>query len=177
VKRKGFIPLIAIPLATCLVVTGAWAVGIRINTTPSMPRGAYYERMSPAGATLHRGDVVIACVTWAKGDVAPYIGGGVCQDTGLEPVLKPVAAIPGDDIDMTRDGIVVNGVLLPHSARLAKDGQGRILPQPLLTDQQSIVPHGYVWLIAPMDKSLDSRYLGPFKVSQIVGVMRPLLVE
>jgi conjugative transfer signal peptidase TraF len=171
--------VIAVPVALAGLTISALAFGIKINTTTSMPRGLYMETTAPAGTALHRGDVVVACVEWQpKAQIEPYISAGVCQDTKLEPVLKPVAAIPGDVIDFIPQGIVVNGILLPHSARLNSDSTGAILPNPLRADEQSVVvPHGYVWLIAPNDKSLDSRYLGPFRTSAIISVATPLIVE
>ena len=54
--------------------------------------------------------------------------GGHCPD-GLTPIGKMVAALPGDTVVLTTDGITVNGALQSHSRALATDLKGRGLPQ------------------------------------------------
>jgi conjugative transfer signal peptidase TraF len=127
---------------------------------------------------LHRGDIVAACVR-PSAAVRYYVGKGECLDTGLEPLVKEVVAVGGDTVSVTEAGVVVNTELVPHSARLRVDGQGRSLDDlfPVTETRTYVVAPGWVWLIAPMDKSFDSRYLGSFSVNAVVGLMKPLLTD
>jgi hypothetical protein len=49
--------------------------------------------------------------------------------THQSPIGKMVAALPGDTVVLTTDGITVNGALQSHSRALATDLKGRGLPQ------------------------------------------------
>jgi conjugative transfer signal peptidase TraF len=114
----------ALPLAfgVAAVIGSAAVGGVRWNGTQSMPCGLWLVRSLPS--QLHRGDIVAACVK-PSAAVRAYVGKGECQDTGLEPVVKEVAAVAGDTVAVTEAGVVVNDALVPHSARLHVDGQGR----------------------------------------------------
>jgi conjugative transfer signal peptidase TraF len=167
---------VAIAALAVFVFGGATVSGIRLNTSPSMPRGLWIEHAVPA--QVHRGDVVAACLEPSEA-LKYYLGPGDCQSTSLEPVIKPVVAVAGDTVAITEAGVVVNGSLVRHSARLSRDGHGRsmaiLFPSPI--EGTVVVPRGLVWLVAPMDESFDSRYLGPVRTSSIIAIADPLLVE
>jgi conjugative transfer signal peptidase TraF len=141
-----------------------------------MPRGLWLVRDPPE--QLHRGDIVAACLQ-PSASVKYYVGPGDCQSTSLEPVIKPVVAVAGDTVAMTEGGVVVDGSPVRHSARLSRDGHGRsmevLFPAPI--EGAVVVPPGFVWLVAPMDESFDSRYLGPVRITSIIAIADPLLVE
>lgn len=166
----------AIAALAVLGFGGATVCGIRLNTSPSMPRGLWIEHAVPA--EVHRGDVVAACLEPSEA-VQYYVGPGDCQSTSLEPVIKPVVAVAGDTVAITEAGVVVDGSPVRHSARLSRDGHGRsmavLFPPPI--EGAVVVPPGFVWLVAPMDESFDSRYLGPVRTSSIIAIADPLLVE
>ncbi len=166
----------ALAALSVLVFGGATVSGLRLNTSPSMPRGLWLVHHVPA--QLHRGDIAAACLQPSEA-VKYYVGPGDCQGTSLEPVIKPVVAVAGDTVAITEAGVVVNGSPVRHSARLAWDGHGRsmavLFPPPV--EGTVIVPPGFVWLVAPMDESFDSRYLGPVRTSSIIAIADPLLVE
>jgi conjugative transfer signal peptidase TraF len=166
----------ALPLAVGVAaVIGTAAVGgVRWNGTPSMPRGLWLVRS--LASQLHRGDIVAACAKPSDA-VRTYVGKGECQDTGLEPLVKEVVAVDGDTVSVTEAGVVVNDALVPHSARLHVDGQGRSLDALFPIPAPSVVAPGFAWLVAPTDKSFDSRYLGAFPLTAIIGQMEPLLTE
>ncbi len=97
-----------------------------------------------------------------------YLSKGRCS-SGLEPLLKPIAAIPGDQIEITPAGVLVNGVLLQNSAPLSADGQGRPMLQ-IPFGKFTAGPEQF-WLIATRTpRSFDSRYFGPVPVTAIEGV-------
>ena len=120
--------------------------------------------------------VVIACLSGAEATEAEdrgYLGLGSCPG-GVEPVVKPVAAVAGDVITVTPKGIVVNGTALPHTAPLAKDSAGRPL-QAVPAGTYRVAP-GTVWLSPGHDpRSFDSRYFGPVPIAAIRAGVKPLV--
>ena len=89
---------VRIAVATCAAATailaGASALGVRINTTPSMPVGLWVV----SGKSASRGAIVLACLTGpaaTEGKARGYVGPGSCPDHA-EPLVKPVAAVAGD---------------------------------------------------------------------------------
>jgi conjugative transfer signal peptidase TraF len=145
--------------------------GIRINHSPSMPRGAWLEQ-KPTGRAYKVGDIVAVCpplVNWQK----RYLDPGTCPNR-FEPMLKPVAAIEGDLVVIASDGIWINFDHIPDSVPLVRDGQGRALPA--IPPGRYPVDAGQVWLIVPRADSFDSRYLGPVSTDTIVGFATPVLV-
>jgi conjugative transfer signal peptidase TraF len=95
------------------------AAHLRINTSGSLPVGLY--------AVSAQGDYVDFCpddhgLSAKRG----YRGKGVCPD-GAVPLLKPVVARPGDRVFLGPVGMEVNGKLLPRTAPLERDSEGRPL--------------------------------------------------
>lgn len=68
------------------------------------------------------------------------------------------------------DGITVNGTPQSHSRPLKHDFKGRGLPQ---LGGSYVVRQGYTWLLAPSDRSFDSRYLGELSATNIVERVQP----
>lgn len=148
--------------------------GYRINPTQSMPQGIW--KMTPWTATLHRGQTVFACPSPTalsrQAKARGYLYYGNCP-SGYAPLLKPVAAIAGDIVELSIKGIKVNGQWLAHSAPFLKDSQGR--PLPVISAGRYTVQPGTVWLISTYyPKSFDSRYFGPVSIRQIQGLATPV---
>jgi conjugative transfer signal peptidase TraF len=156
------------------VVVLAMAVphaGIRWNHTPSMPVGVWLQRPSMGGGYT-AGDIVEVCpalTAWER----VYVVAGDCPN-GREPMLKPIAAIPGDTVSIDSSGVVVNGKPIPDTAALMHDRQGREL-HPFPAGQYAVAA-GEVWLIVSRSDSLDSRYLGPVSIAAIRGLAVPVWV-
>lgn len=134
------------------------------NWSESMQTGCY--KRAPVGV-LGYGDPVFACLPARALDVAiarRYIGApGPCR--GHEEVLKMVVGLPGDVVDVSDRRVLVDGRLLPLSARLAKDGDGRSAI--LLPPGRYVLGAAEYWLETPVTRSWDSRYYGPFPRSVI----------
>ena len=95
---------------------------------------------------------------------------------GLEILFKPVAAVPGDVVAVTDDGIGVNGRVIPHSAALRTDSLGRALPAKR-PGTYRVGPHE-LWVISDFNAhSFDSRYFGPLTLDAARGVMTPRWVS
>lgn len=155
----------AVWLGTELAYTAGW----RINHTTSLPPGLW--RVHPLDRPIARGDIVSLCPpdtpVFRQARRRGYIGGGRCPG-GYEPLLKPVVAIAGDRIEVSGEGIAVNGRLLANSAARDHDSQGRTLTP--LGQGTYLARRGEVWLISDYSPaSFDSRYFGPLSIRQVSG--------
>jgi conjugative transfer signal peptidase TraF len=158
------------------LILSAHDVGLRINESPSLPIGIW--RVSPLERGLRRGDIVSFCPSetpaFREARRRGYVGRGLCKG-GYEPLLKPVAAIAGDRLTRTDDGISINGHLIANSKSLDHDSSGRTLPSP--GPSNSVVAKGEVWVISSYNPlSFDSRYFGRIPISSIEGLARSLFV-
>ena len=163
------IRVLAVGAAILAGLACAGAAGLRFNTTPSMPVGIW--RVTPRGE-IARGAIVTACP--AAREARRYLRPGDCP-LGVEPLVKPVAAVAGDVVTVSSAGVAVNGLPVAHTAQLARDSAGRSL-QAVPAGRYRVAP-GTVWLLSGHDpRSFDSRYFGPVPISAIRAVMRPVLV-
>ncbi len=154
-----------------------FAEGFRLNTTASMPVGIW--QVTPLiPAQVRRGAIVTACLpdlpVVHQGIARGYIHAGSCP-SGIEPVVKPIAAIGGDVVSVGRSGISVNGSAVRGTAQLAQDAGGRALHG--VSAGVCTVEPGHVWLLAPRNRrSFDSRYFGEVPASSIQAAARPIWV-
>ena len=75
----------------------AFGSGLRINPTPSLPKGVY--RISPGAPG--KGDLVSFCLDGEYAALAGergYLQAGSCP-SGLRPLLKRIAGLPGDIVN------------------------------------------------------------------------------
>jgi len=159
--------LLASPFFLGLIA--GWVFGIRLNLTPSLPLGFYITSHSPSA------NLIEFCPQGAAAFISlsrQYRTAGACPDGGA-PLLKHAVAISGDQIQVSADGIRVNGQLLPNSAGRFRDHLQRPLdPWPYGTYK---VEPGTVWVISSFNSySFDSRYYGAIPASSIRHHLRPL---
>jgi conjugative transfer signal peptidase TraF len=127
----------------------AWLAGYRFNATSSLPVGIY--RLSVDAP--ERGDYAAFCLEGEFAELARergYLQAGSCP-SGLRPLLKIVAALPGDPVP-------------GDPAVRPADSLGRPLPSIL---QESVVPPGMALLLAEHPGSFDSRYFGPVPLASL----------
>jgi conjugative transfer signal peptidase TraF len=174
-RRTASVVCGVIALLTAALATSGFA-GLRVNDTVSMPRGIW--QISKVEAPLRHGQIVIVCppdtASIREAVVRHYISTGNCPG-GYEPLVKPVAAVAGDMVTVTPEGIAVNGRLIGNTAQRAQDYAGR----PLQSVPAGAYPvlQGQVWLLSGYSgRSFDSRYLGPIPATNVQGVARPLWV-
>jgi conjugative transfer signal peptidase TraF len=145
-----------------LALAAAWA-GLRFND---------YVRTS----SVSRSNLVVFCPAEPFAQLSVergYRTRGNCPD-GAEPLAKPIAARPGDIVELSATGTAVNGRLLPNTSPLATDTAGRPLSH--WTFGRHVVARGTVWVASSYSsRSFDSRYFGPVKASQVREHVRPLL--
>lgn len=152
-------PCFVIPLSAVLLLGFACAGGVRVNLTHSMPQGLY--RITEDAP--QRGDMVTLCLpediaAWAL--ERGYIGAGSCP-SGTQPLLKYLAAIPGDRLDVCPDGIRVKASSSPAclwpARPLSHDKKDRHLGT-ILTS--GIIPEDKALVLAFHPGSFDGRYFG-----------------
>jgi conjugative transfer signal peptidase TraF len=150
----------------------SFALGLRVNTTKSIPVGLYRMTDTPVA----KGEYVIFCppqsALFDEAKRRGYIGPGFCQgDYGY--MMKRVAARGGDRVASSEEGITVNGNLLPASVPLKADKAGRIMPRHAFYDYT--LGQSELLLMSDMSQtSFDGRYFGPAEIFQVKGVIRPI---
>ncbi|WP_084267422.1 conjugative transfer signal peptidase TraF [Azohydromonas lata] len=158
-----------------LLVLGALIVhvlGLRWNSTASIPRGLYISTDEP----VRPGAYVFVCppptepfvLARARG----YLDGGACPGQ-FQGLMKLVVAADHDRVEFAADAVRVNGHALPASRRIEQDGMGRPLPHPV--SASTTLDHEVLLMGEGNPKSFDARYFGPVPVSQVQAVIRPVL--
>ncbi|WP_075353392.1 conjugative transfer signal peptidase TraF [Desulfovibrio sp. DV] len=135
--------------------------GFRFNATASMPRG-FYQFVPGQAAVIEHGALVSFCME----DVSftplalerGYLRPGSCPG-GLQPLLKVVAGLPGDEVGLAPDGIRINGQLQPESQAHSQDSHGRPLP-PMALRPGRIPPGMALILSSGHPGGFDGRYFG-----------------
>lgn len=125
----------------------AHASGLRINPTPSLPKGVYRLAPEHSSTDLAKGELVSFCLRGEFAELAKergYLQAGSC-DNGLRPLLKRLAGLPGDQIDVSALAI------------RSMDSQGQPMPSIL---HSGVIPTGMALVLADHEGSFDSRYFG-----------------
>lgn len=155
---------------SALAVTGV-AGGYRLNLTPSEPLGIW--RIEELERPVAIGDLVFLCppksAVFQEARRRGYLRRGVCA-SGFAPLIKMVAALPGQRVDIT-DHVLVDGRSVPASTLAGRDGGGRALT----SDPGGVVPPHHLFLHSPYASSYDSRYFGPVPDLGLLGLARPVL--
>lgn len=122
---------------------------------------------------IHRGDIAVFAArglgTWiaqghpAVGPLAPSYRDG-------KRIVKRVAGVPGDRVEVTADEVRVNGERVGEGLDLAAT-----LARPVHTFiRTETVPRGMYWFMGLTRDSFDSRYWGYVAEEQIVGKAYPI---
>ncbi|GAA4482294.1 S26 family signal peptidase [Gluconacetobacter asukensis] len=133
------------------------------NATASTPVGLY--RLQSV-RRLHVGDLI---AIRPPADMAALLARGGYLPLGV-PLLKPVAALPGQLV--CRVGTIVSVDGKPLGDALARDHRGR--PLPVWQGCRHVLP-GQIFVMNPaVPTSLDGRYFGVLPVDAVLGRARPL---
>lgn len=128
-----------------------------INTTPSLPRGVYVRTGDPPAV----GRIVEFRVPDAvRGNLA----------SSIDHIIKTVIAGPGDEVDTRNGQVRVNGSVIAGSTILPLDSAGRTVPQ--WRECRRLAGDEFFVLSTRIPTSLDSRYYGPVRASDVVAVRR-----
>lgn len=171
--RRIGIGALAVAGAIGLAAAGYGAAGFQLNTSASAPKGLWrvsaIERQQ-----IERGSLVSMCPPEvqlvATMRERGFLRVGDCSGVDTTPLLKPVVAVAGDVVRISREGVSVNGRALPRSA--VEQGM------PGYPAGAYKVRTGHVWLISSYNAgSFDSRYFGPVSLANLRGRAVPIFVR
>lgn len=169
--RPALLLLGASGFFTLAVVLVGFAVGLRINTTPSEPLGLW--RIVRLDRPVERGDILFICpplsLEMREARSRGYLRFGLCEG-GIAPLIKTVTALPGQDVDIGEE-VRIDGKILAHSRIWSMDGKRRQL-NPYVGGK---VGADQVYLHSDFPGSYDSRYFGPLPVSNILGLAQEVI--
>ncbi len=183
VRLLNRLPAVAAGTLAALAMA-VYAFQLTYNSTASLPVGIY--RVRALSGSPRVGDVVGFCL---EGEVARLaLARGYVHRQGLEPwvygvrcasgaavIGKPVAGVPGDTVEVRREGVWINGVRLARSEIRERDTAGRALPHP--RSGRRVLGTDEYWLQSSYSsRSFDSRYYGPVGRGQFCDRRRPILV-
>ena len=172
-KKRCWILRIPTAVIGCAVFITAGVIGYRLptalgfclNLTPSEPVGIY--RLVTGGP--ERGALV-----WLKRPTGPR--GSVLHRYAPAniPLIKRVASVAGDAVQVEASGSRIGGTLWPDSAPLDRDAGGRSLQHyPFGTYR---VRAGQLWVLSQHPSGIDSRYFGPVATSRVISRLVPVIV-
>ncbi|MCY3630509.1 MAG: S26 family signal peptidase [Bacteroidetes bacterium] len=159
-------------LLTLLILVGVVSLFLRsqdwphwiLVSPPSLPAGLYTASNSDS---LSVGIPTIVCIPGTGGGLAlsrGYVDAGWtnilhCPD-GQAPMIKMLAALPGDTVHAVLDSVRINSSPWLHVPMYEEDSDGRPL-EPMLGTFH-LLEHECYALSPWSDRSYDSRYYGPF---------------
>jgi conjugative transfer signal peptidase TraF len=169
--NKKQIKWLLLPFGVIIFVLILKLAGVVINISSSMPLGLYIE----SKGNIQRGDIVELCLPYPHQKLAlerRYIGhGGRCN--GVDPVVKQVLAVPGDDVLLADNFIEINRKRFWFVTK-PFDGKGR--PLNAYPRGEYYNTAGY-WVIGTNDpNSWDSRYWGAIDAKQIIAKLYPIFI-
>ncbi len=157
------------------IITLGKIYNININITASYPVGLYRshkvndfksEKNSLAMFCPDPSNIVIQKAV--ENNIFPI--GTECEQWGYAPLLKKIVGVPGDRIVISKQGVAVNGKLILNS--IIKYRAFSILVSPGYTHRLGLDEY---WLMSDYSpNSLDSRYIGPIKASEIFQITQPI---
>ena len=143
-------------------------LGLRWNHTNSIPIGLY--------RTVPKSNIVVFCpdgLVSAESITRHYRSRGRGCPDGYEPIVKTVAALPGDSVAVTRQYIAINHHILPNTAPQAFDHQHRPMHQ-WQPGKYQVAPDT-LWVLSTYNQtSYDSRYFGPIPISSVRAYVAPV---
>lgn len=171
-KRRLPVAIVTIGAGLIAAVAGAGLfAGLRVNMTPSYPRGLWRITHLDRAPTV--GDLVFICppdnAVFERAFARGYIRRGLCAG-GLSPLIKTIVAIGGERVEVGNH-VSVDGRPLPASEVQQTDAAGR----PLSPFAGGVIPAGELFVHSDFAASYDSRYFGPIPSSGALGLARPVL--
>ena len=159
VPHTALLLILGVVLAAPKVTLFTW------NGTPSMPEGLYLRAVWEKPAV---GKIIAFTAPPAVVDYARRCG----HAGGLPLLIKPLAAGPGDHVCAT-DHLAINGRRVAPVLEAGPDG----VPLPRWSGCRTLAPGEWLTYTSRLPNSLDGRYYGPVRETDIVGVFRPVWVS
>ncbi|MDG6882828.1 conjugal transfer peptidase TraF [Phocoenobacter uteri] len=162
---KYFIIILSIGF---LFIVSGYFLGIRINTTPSIPVGIY----KIIDKTPEKGDVILFCppnnFLFQEARNRMWINKGFC-DGELGMMMKILVASEGDKVSINSFGVTINGNYYLHSKRISG------LNIPVKSFNNYILKKGEMLTMTDKNPmSFDGRYYGILNYKNINNVVIPI---
>lgn len=171
IGRRQRLALVCAALFLPCSIGAAGICGYRVNLTPSEPIGLW--RIVSLDRQVVAGDIIFICPPnrpdMDQAAQRGYLRSGLCP-SGYAPLIKTVAAIGGQRVDVDRS-VSIDRVPLAHSSLARSDGKGRALTH----YAGGVVQAGSVFLHSEFVGSYDSRYFGPIPAAGILGLAQEVL--
>jgi len=136
-------------------VVGAFVrVGINDQDIKCLPGTVFVIRQSPPKAYL-RGQMI----AYRSRGLTPLLPDGYV-------VAKLVAGLPGDQVEITSDGISINGAYWGPLNATVLEKSGKSAESVTRSFQ---IPEGEILLLGTLPRSYDGRYWGTVKLDQVIG--------
>jgi len=136
-------------------VVGAFVrVGISHQSIKCLPGTVFAIRQSPPKA-YKRGQMI----AYRSLGLAPLLPDG-------QVVAKLVAGLPGDQVEVTPDGISINGSYWGPLNATVLEKSGKTAESVTRTFK---IPKGELLLLGTLPRSYDGRYWGTVKLDQVIG--------
>ena len=163
--------IVGITAGVLVGTVGAVHAGVRINLSPSMPKGLYrlVHCDETAGRDAAVGDWVAIDTREASSNpgLAFFRSHGWLSYSGRSDdlLMKTLIAVGSDEVTEKHGRLHVNGTPLARSASRRQRAVGTI-PLPSV-DLPQRIKDGEVWLSSDHEKGIDSRYFGAVARSSI----------
>lgn len=148
--------------------------GFRLNTSDSIPKGLYRLH----SGSVKKNSLVLFCPddrdTFREGRRRGYLERGFCKGH-YGYLMKQVAAVAGDRVSTTLNGVYVNQSLLPFSKPQSHDGLHRPMKRWQIT-QYRLKSEEVLTMTNQSPLSFDSRYYGLIQKKQIKGIITPIVI-
>ena len=163
IRWRRRVALILVPLLGLILASSTGRAPLLLYpSTPSLPAGLYLK----VGDVIERGSVVAFPVPDVARTYQRTIGRTV--DSGFL-FLKPVAAMPGDQVcNDVALGLRINGLHLGATA--IRDREGHLLP--IWQNCRHLAADEIFTFADHVPTSFDGRYYGPIERTRVVGVYR-----
>ncbi|MFZ7175074.1 conjugative transfer signal peptidase TraF [[Pasteurella] aerogenes] len=150
------------------IMSASYFVGIRINTTPSIPIGIY----KVIDKNPSKGDIVSFCPPntplFQEVKLRGWVNKGFC-DGELGTMMKILVAEAGDIISIEPSGVFINGDRYPYSKQVPK------LNLPVMELYNYSLTDGEILTMTDNNPlSFDGRYYGILNKSAIKSVLTPI---
>jgi len=167
-NNRVFTLLFLISISCAFLVASAtfYTLRIRVNINRSFPLGFYRI----CDENPERGDLVF--IKPPENSVAQWgrRNGAISRPTQL----KRIYGMEEDNVEISCEGVRINGVLIEKSKIIRELPDGTLIPS---TAQSGVIPKNNVWVMSEHnERSFDSRYFGPVPFENIQSKAKPLWV-
>lgn len=166
-QLQSVIAISALSLLGGVLAVGVLLIHIRINTTASAPTGVYWYSALLPGSVLQRGDLVVMELPV---EIAVQVQPLLFPDGHAMPLLKEIAAVPGDTVCIEEWRVLLNGAQV--ATRVSLLTQYGIVLQPV--EGCWMLGSEEYFLLNRPEKSFDGRYVGATDREHILGRVVPV---